>query len=88
MDCRKRFVAKTFVWYEILFARCPKCQRMDLNGWSLDHYPARGWMKLRMSLGAKKYRCEYCRLNFVSSRRRKERFTFHRWEHRENYYKD
>jgi hypothetical protein len=54
---------------------------MDLNGWTGKTYtnpPA--WVALRVRLGAKKFRCEYCRLNFASFRSRKEVFTFKRWK--------
>jgi hypothetical protein len=37
-------------------------------------------MGLKITLGATRFRCEYCRLNFASFRRRKEAFTFKRWE--------
>jgi hypothetical protein len=52
---------------------------MDLSLWSTQDYHATAFMLLRMSFGAKPYRCEYCRLNFVSFRRRREKFTFKRW---------
>jgi hypothetical protein len=35
-----------------------------------------------MRLGARPYRCEYCRINFVSFRRRLEKFSFRRWKTR------
>ncbi len=78
-DCRTRFVARTFVWRDFLFAKCPQCFRMDLNLWQAHHYTARGWMAFLLNLGGKRMRCEYCRLNFVSLRNRKEHFTFSRW---------
>jgi hypothetical protein len=54
---------------------------MDLNGWTGKTYtnpPA--WVAFKVLLGARKWRCEYCRLNFASFRRRKEVFTFKRWK--------
>ena len=36
----------------------------------------------RYFLGAHRWRCEYCRLNFASFRQRKEPFTFSRWKNR------
>lgn len=51
---------------------------MDLATWSLDDYRATAVQSILLSLGAKRYRCEYCRCNFVSFRRRKEKFSFHR----------
>jgi DNA-directed RNA polymerase subunit RPC12/RpoP len=79
-DCGTRFSTGVFNAGMARFTRCPKCMRMDLNSWSEEHYPATRWMRWKKSLGAKYYRCEYCRINFTSFRRRKERFSFHRWE--------
>jgi DNA-directed RNA polymerase subunit RPC12/RpoP len=81
LDCKTRFTAPTFVWSDLFYARCPMCRRMDLNGWTGNTYtdpPA--WVAFKVALGARKWRCEYCRLNFASFRRRKEVFTFKRWK--------
>jgi hypothetical protein len=53
---------------------------MDLNGWTGKTYTPPFFMGLKVSFGAWKWRCEYCRLNFASFRRRKEIFTFSRWK--------
>jgi hypothetical protein len=37
---------------------------------------------LKLQLGAYKMRCEYCRYDFASFRKRKETFTFSRWKKR------
>ena len=81
LDCKARFIAPPIVWADLFFARCPVCRRMDLNGWTGKTYtnpPA--WVAFKVVLGARKWRCEYCRLNFASFRRRKEVFTFKRWK--------
>ncbi len=78
-DCHTRFIGRIFVWQDLRFSKCPKCYRMDLNLWREEHYQARGWMAFLLRLGGKRMRCEYCRLNFVSLRNRKEHFTFSRW---------
>lgn len=78
-DCHKRFIGQTFVWRDLLYCKCPRCFRMDLNTWREEHYQARGWKAFLLHFGGHRMRCEYCRLNFVSFRDRKERFTFHRW---------
>lgn len=81
LDCKARFIAPTIVWSDLFYATCPVCRRMDLNGWTGKTYtnpPA--WVAFKVALGAKKWRCEYCRLNFASFRRRKEVFTFKRWK--------
>lgn len=79
-DCQERFFAPLIVWRDLLYARCPVCRRMDLNAWTgktYTHPPF--WVAFKAALGAKKWRCEYCRLNFASFRKRKEVFTFSRW---------
>jgi hypothetical protein len=78
--CRHRFITDTMGLADLVYARCPKCNRMDLNTWTGESCPPRGITKFKTSLGANKFRCEYCRLNFASFRKRKEVFSFHRWE--------
>src|SRR3954471_8841290 len=65
-DCRTRFVSRTVFLDELFYARCPKCDRMDLNGWTGKTYQAKGWVAVLVALGAHKWRCEYCRINFAS----------------------
>ena len=79
-DCKTRFVAKTVVLSDLRYAHCPKCRRMDLNGWTGKTYTPPFFMGLKVKFGGKKWRCEYCRLNFSSFRPRKEVFTFKRWQ--------
>lgn len=51
---------------------------MDLSSWSeKDFHESLGTLLL-LRMGAKPYRCEYCRLNFASFRSRKEKFTYRR----------
>ena len=79
-DCNSRFVVKTFVWADLFYARCPVCRRMDLNRWTGKTYTDPPFfVALKVSLGAYRWRCEYCRLNFAAFRKRKEVFTFRRW---------
>jgi hypothetical protein len=47
---------------------------MDLSRWSRNDYRVPFFRGLLLSLGASPYRCEYCRVNFVSFRRRKEKY--------------
>ena len=79
-DCKLRFIGRTFVPSDLLYARCPVCSRMDLNSWTGKTYTPTGWTAIKASLGARKWRCEYCRLNFASFRKRNEVFTFSRWK--------
>jgi len=80
LDCKRRFVDRTLRWGELKFSRCPVCLRQDLNAWSGKTYEPPFWMGVKVSFGAHKWRCEYCRLNFASFRPRKEVFTFSRWK--------
>src|ERR1700742_2879472 len=81
LDCKARFIAPAIVWGDLFYARCPVCHRMDLNGWTGKTYTNPPFLvALKVKLGAWKWRCEYCRLNFASFRRRKEVFTFKRWK--------
>lgn len=79
-DCSTRFVIDTLGLAHLRFAKCPKCERMDLNKWTGDTFQPRGKTKWKIALGAKRFRCEYCRLNFSSFRTRKEVFSFRRWK--------
>jgi hypothetical protein len=81
LDCKARFMAPVIVWEDLFFARCPVCRRMDLNGWTGKTYTDPPfWVAFKVGLGARKWRCEYCRLNFASFRKREEVFTFKRWK--------
>ena len=78
-DCGERVTQSLWQFGNWQYARCPRCYRLDLNTWSQAHYIVSWDMRLFMTLGAKKFRCEICRHNFVSFRRLKERFSFHRY---------
>ncbi len=78
-DCKNRFTGRTLVVSDVRYARCPKCLRMDLNLWSEREFQGTRWMRMLIRMGARRLRCEYCRFNFASFRKRKEIFTFRRW---------
>lgn len=80
LDCKTRSVMQTVILRDLLYARCPCCYRMDLNGWTGKTYEPPLWMKLKILFGANRWRCEYCRMNFADFRKRKEIFSFKRWE--------
>ena len=81
LDCKTRFVARTFTWSDLKWARCPQCRRRDLNSWTGNNYvPELFWTGFKIQFGAHRYRCEYCRMNFSSFRKRKEVFTFSRFQ--------
>jgi hypothetical protein len=48
---------------------------MDLSRWSKNDYHITFFASLMLRLGANPYRCAYCRVNFVSFRKRKERYV-------------
>jgi hypothetical protein len=73
-SCYCRFIERTWRISAMRYARCPRCWRMDLSRWSRNDYRVSFFTGLMLSLGANPYRCEYCRTNFVSFRRRKEKY--------------
>lgn len=74
-DCDCRFTSSIWGLVSWRYARCPKCLRTDLSTWDLEYYnPPQSTLFLLM-LGGKRMRCEYCRCNFVSFRKRKSRFV-------------
>jgi len=77
-DCRERFTGRIWSLSELPYARCPKCLRTDLAWWSPSHYYVPFGRGLLLFFGAHPYRCEYCRHNFVSFRRRKHKFVSQR----------
>jgi hypothetical protein len=53
---------------------------MDLNSWKEKAFPDPPFrVAFKVAFGARRWRCEYCRLNFASFRRRKEVFNSKRW---------
>lgn len=72
-ECRTRFVARVWDFTSWRYARCPECYRTDLTTWSEEHYTAVGMTALKASLGARRYRCAQCRVNFASFRPRRRK---------------
>ncbi len=75
-DCGHRFYDSVLRLTDILFARCPRCYRMDLSTWEMKYYNPPQWSVIKLALGARRLRCEACRCNFASFRLVKERSTF------------
>ena len=73
--CYCRFIERTWRFSSVRFARCPRCWRQDLSRWSTEDYHVPFFRGLMLNLGANPYRCEYCRTNFISFRKRKERYN-------------
>ncbi|MES1256830.1 MAG: hypothetical protein ABUS51_00310 [Acidobacteriota bacterium] len=80
LDCKTRFVTSTLNLGDMWYAHCPRCDRMDLNQWTGKNYEPPFLTNLMITFGANRWRCEYCRINFSSFRKRKEVFTFKRWQ--------
>ena len=78
-DCKNRFRARILSIARQRFARCPNCLRMDLGIWSVNSFDPPFWSRIKLAMGGHRWRCEYCRLSFVSLRQRKEVFSFRRW---------
>ena len=72
-DCRRRFTGRVWSLSALRYAHCPKCLRTDLTSWSASHYYVPFGRGVLLFFGARPYRCDYCRHNFVSFRRRKHR---------------
>ena len=79
-DCKTRFITHTMIPGDIFYARCPRCYRMDLNQWSGKTWKPNFWGAVKIAFGGHRWRCEYCRINFTSFRKRSEIFTFSRWK--------
>lgn len=67
-DCQLRFTARVWRFSDLRYSRCPRCYRMDLTSWSEEHYNARGMLAFKLYFGAKRLRCDYCRVNFAGYR--------------------
>ena len=75
-ECDSRFTDSVWRFSEAIYARCPRCYRMDLGTWELRYYTPPSGQVMALSFGATRYRCEACRCNFVSFRKLKEKSTF------------
>lgn len=67
-DCDERFSSGLLDVRNWLFARCPRCYRLDLTGWKKERYSIPTTWQILFALGAKARRCDACRCNFVSFR--------------------
>lgn len=80
--CMHSFYWRPFSPVSWFWARCPRCFRMDLAKWSPHRYRAPLSMRVKLVFGARPWRCEACRTNFVSFRMRKEEYRG--WRKKEN----
>ncbi len=70
-ECKTRFSRRLWKFSDLPYARCPKCLNFRLTYWSTAHYHVPFGRGVLLFFGARPYRCEPCRHNFVSFRRRK-----------------
>ncbi len=70
-DCKHRFTVSIWLFDTLVYAKCPKCLRMDLVFWSKKNYKPGAFTNFLLSMGARRYRCSSCRCNFVSFRPRR-----------------
>lgn len=67
-ECDERFSTGIVELRNAMYARCPRCYRLDLGSWKLDHYYIPFLSRLLLKVGGKPRRCDACRCNFVSFR--------------------
>jgi hypothetical protein len=67
-DCDERFTHQIWDARNLLYARCPRCYRLDLSRWERSHYRVSWFSRTLLKLGARPHRCEACRCNFVGFR--------------------
>ncbi|MCC6585698.1 MAG: hypothetical protein IT168_03180 [Bryobacterales bacterium] len=65
-NCHHRLSEMDNWWDNVRWARCPICYRRDLTDWAEKYLYPRSWERFQVLIGARKHRCRYCRLNFVS----------------------
>lgn len=74
-DCDERFTKSIWDVANAIYARCPRCYRLDLSTWDTSHYHAPTLWRVLMSFGARPRRCEACRNNFISFRLVKAKYV-------------
>jgi endogenous inhibitor of DNA gyrase (YacG/DUF329 family) len=76
LACEERIRIRIWSFEHLIFAKCPRCHRMDLTKWSTSRYRPDSTTNLKLTFGAKPVRCEYCRCNFASWKAVKEKFSY------------
>ena len=75
-ECDQRMNIRIWGLDHLIYAKCPRCHKMDLTKWSTTRYRPDSFTTFKLTLGAKPVRCEYCRCNFASWKAIKERFSY------------
>lgn len=68
--CGYRFTDYPWRKHYLLYAHCPKCANMKLKDWHERYHWPPAYKRALLLVGAQQHRCEHCRYNFVSFRRR------------------
>jgi len=68
--CEHRYSDHPWRPPDVFYARCPACASMILRDWSEKYYLPPFYKRALTYIGWKQQRCEICRINFVSLRRR------------------
>ncbi|MDX2151609.1 MAG: hypothetical protein SFV54_12800 [Bryobacteraceae bacterium] len=65
--CGTRF-RRTWGFSEWLLAKCPRCLGTKLSSWNPKYYFPTGSVAFKVALGARRVRCDSCRVNFATFR--------------------
>lgn len=74
--CGHQFDGSSLRWRYVWYAKCPSCAGLELTDWQEKYYFPPLHKRFLLYFGGKQQRCERCRYNFVSFRRR--------WKGKEN----
>jgi DNA-directed RNA polymerase subunit RPC12/RpoP len=70
LNCGSRFWMSIWLFSKLATAKCPKCLGTELLIWPEKYFRPTFWRRVMYTLGAQRYRCNACRCNFISFRRR------------------
>jgi hypothetical protein len=59
----------------LIYASCPRCYRDDLTDWAEEYYLPAWYRRMLVWVGARRQRCEECRVNFISFRPRRRQWV-------------
>ena len=74
-DCDHRFTSGVIDVRNLLYAKCPRCDRLDLSSWKPEQYYVSLLRRMLLRMGGRPTRCNACRCNFVSFRLVKVQYT-------------
>lgn len=66
--CGMRFRRRIASLLDVLYTKCPRCGKTELTSWSEEYFHPPLSYRLKILIGARRKRCNYCRYNFVSWR--------------------